>query len=639
MNEPELLDDLLDTWVESRSTGKALSTDELCRDYPHLKAKLEYKLRAVRAIDALRLPRDAGSANDTTDAAATSLSASASATTSIEGGPGPAPGELNRLGDYRIMRRLGEGGMGCVFVAEHVRLKRLDALKLMNPAAAALATARERFLREAQTAASIKHDNIVTIYHVGEESGTPFIAMELLEGESLEKRLRREPPVTIAEFARIGREAAEGLSAAHARGLIHRDVKPSNLFLEGRVEKSEDKPGGFRRVKLLDFGLAKLADADSSVTQAGSIVGSPAFMSPEQAAGQELDVRSDLFSLGVVLYLMATGRLPFNGDNTLQLLRQIDTYAPTPPDQLRRGFPSALSELVMKLLAKAPADRLASADDVVAILRYFERGAAINFSDAITTTIDLPRSHRQRPLLGILGLVGMLTVAAFVATTLISRKTNDPSPATPTNLSTTRVARALAPLKGSIDIQVRESLDGPARRINRPENLPVKPGEWMRIEIDLNREAYVYVVWLDTEGRATPLYPWIDGDWTKLPEEKPCTTLALPAGEGKLAPIGGGPPGVESLLLLVRETPLPEDSDLNAVFGSLPAQKRADVAASAWFENGELVSNEVDRGAVNLGQAASSNDPILMTQSLLRTRLKDLFPYTRAVCFGNKGDR
>ncbi len=634
MNEQDILDQLLDSWVESEAAGQSPSTDDLCRDYPHLKPEFERRLHAVRAIDALRLPRIADSASDTTDVTATDASGS----TSVNPPGRNVADSLTQLGDYRIVRPLGEGGMGLVFVAEHLRLKRLDALKLMKPDAAALPTARDRFLREAQTAASIKHDNIVTIYHVGEEAGTPFIAMELLQGESLEERLKREPRLTIAEIARIAREAAEGLSAAHARGLVHRDVKPSNLFLERSEVDSHDQSESFRRVKLLDFGLAKPAEADIAVTQAGSIVGSPAFMSPEQAAGLELDSRSDLFSLGVVLYRMTTGRLPFTGENTLQILRQIDTHSPSAPIQLRPDLPVGLSDLIMKMLAKAPLDRPASAHDVAETLRRFERSDAVDLSNS-TAAFELSPTLRGRSWLPSLGIAGVLAVVAVVTVIFLNPKVHDSAPATPVNSPTAAAAPATARFKGSIDIQVRETLDSPARRINRPENVPVKPGEWMRIEIDLNREAYVYVVWLDTEGHATPLYPWIDGDWTRRADEKPCTTLGLPEGEAKLAPIGGGPPGIESLLLLMRDTPLPENSDLKAVFDGLPAQKSADIAASAWFENGELVRNEVDRGAVKLGQAASSSDPILMTQSLLRTRLKDLFPYSRAVCFGNKGDR
>src|SRR5262249_18215298 len=169
---------------------------------------------------------------------------------------------------------------------------------------------------------------------------------------------------------------------------------------------------------------------------------------------------------------------------------------------------------------------------------------------------------------------------------------------------------------------------GPTRRINRPENLPVSPGEFLRIEMELNRPAYIYVVWLDTEGHATPLFPWVNEDWKNRPAELPRMRLHLPEAAGKAAPIGGAPRGIGSLLILARDTPLPADVDLQAVFAGLPQQMRADVAASAWFENGEVVRNEVDRGAVKLGQAVETQDPILRTQALLRTRLKELFPYT-----------
>ncbi|MFL5343037.1 MAG: protein kinase domain-containing protein [Gemmataceae bacterium] len=621
MTEPDLLDELLDTWSESQSAGRESSADELCHNYPHLKPEFERRLRAFRAVDALRLPR----ASDTTaidDASATVTAAPAIV----------AQTDLGRLGDYRLIRLLGEGGMGSVYLAEHTRLKRLDALKVMRPEQAASAPARERFLREAQTAAAVKHDHIVTIYHVGEENGTPYIAMELLEGESLDERLRRDPPLAPAEVVRIAREAADGLAAAHARGLIHRDVKPSNLFLSAVGH-------GGQRVKLLDFGLARFANSDTQVTQTGAVVGSPAFMSPEQAAGQQLDARSDLFSLGIVLYRLTAGKLPFGGQNTLVLMRQIDTHTPTPPRQLRSDVPPELSALIMRMLAKKPANRPASAAEVVQALRNIEKHVGVDFGAETAAVEAAPRRARRAWLLPIFGAIALIVIVPVVLVAWPKKAALPALHDVPNTAAPTTAAPLFAALKGSIDIDVRATKDGPARRINRPENVPVKPGEWIRIEMKLNRAAYIYVIWLDTEGHATPLYPWEDERWDRRQAEKPQQFLSLPEQAGALAPIGGGPAGVESLLMLVRDTPLPADADLKAVFTKLPAQKRADVQTSALFENGELVPKEVSRGALKLGEAAQGQDPILVTQSLLRTRLKELFPYTRAVCFGNTGDR
>ena len=268
--------------------------------------------------------------------------------------PAQAPDELGRLGPYRVLKVLGAGGMGVVFQAEDPHLQRLVALKAMLPGLATSDSAKQRFLREARAAAALKHDHIVTIHQVGEDRGAPYLAMEFLEGEPLDDRLKREGKLPLADVLRIGREMAEGLAAAHERGLIHRDIKPANVWLEG-------KKG---RVKILDFGLARAATGEAHLTQSGAIVGTPAYMAPEQAQGKEVDPRSDLFSLGCVLYRMATGAAPFKGTDMISTLMAVATETPRPPQVLEPGLPKALSDLIVILLAKNVAERPASAQVV-----------------------------------------------------------------------------------------------------------------------------------------------------------------------------------------------------------------------------------------------------------------------------------
>ncbi len=205
-------------------------------------------------------------------------------------GPSQGPDEIGRLGPYRVLKVLGTGGMGVVFLAEDVLLQRRVALKSMKPSVVS-GQARERFFREARAAAAIEHEHIVSIYQVGEDRGVPYLAMQLLQGEALDERLKRDPVLPTAEVLRIGREIAEGLAAAHERGLIHRDIKPANIWLEG----------GRGKVKILDFGLARVVGDTSNLTHSGTIVGTPAYMAPEQARGGHVDARCDLFSLGAVL--------------------------------------------------------------------------------------------------------------------------------------------------------------------------------------------------------------------------------------------------------------------------------------------------------------------------------------------------
>jgi serine/threonine protein kinase len=277
--------------------------------------------------------------------------------------PPQQPDEIGRLGRYRVRQVLGSGGMGIVFEAEDTQLRRRVALKVMKPSVAAKEANRQRFLREAQTTAAIDHEHIVTVFHVDEADGIPYLAMQLLQGESLHDRLDREGGwLPLPEVLRIGRELAEGLAAAHARGLVHRDIKPANVWLEA--------PRG--RVKLLDFGLARVAGDDVRLTQAGVVLGTPAYMAPEQANGRPVDHRGDLFSLGCVLYQQCTGQLPFPGNDTLSILAALASIDPEPPRRVDPAIPAAFSDLLMRLLAKDPDRRPKSARLVAECIKKIE---------------------------------------------------------------------------------------------------------------------------------------------------------------------------------------------------------------------------------------------------------------------------
>lgn len=253
--------------------------------------------------------------------------------------------------------------MGVVFEAQDTTLDRHVALKVMQGKAAESPTARERFLREAKAAAVVKHDHIVTIYFVGEDRGVPFIALEFLQGIPLDAWIKSHPRATVVQAMRVGRETAEGLAAAHARGLVHRDIKPANIWLEA--------PKG--RVKILDFGLARPIADDTHLTREGAVVGTPAFMSPEQGRGAHVDHRTDLFSLGVVVYRMLTGVQPFTGPNTMAVLTSLAVDTPKPVQELNPEVPQSLADLVHQLLSKEPEGRPASAEALVRELRKIEK--------------------------------------------------------------------------------------------------------------------------------------------------------------------------------------------------------------------------------------------------------------------------
>lgn len=296
--------------------------------------------------------------------------------------PPRAPGELGRLGGYRILRLLGSGGMGVVFEAEDVQLQRRAAVKAVLPTYASKATARHRFLREARAAAALKHDNVVSIYQVGEEGGVPFIAMEFLEGESLDARLKRAERLSVPQAARVGRQVAEALDAAHKVGLVHRDIKPANIWLESPRE----------RVKILDFGLARSTREEKNLTQVGSIVGTPGYMAPEQAQGQKAGPAADLFSLGCVLYRCLTGEAPFAGTDAVSTLVNVISKTPIPPKALNSAVQPGLNDLVLRLLEKDPASRPAGAAEVATLLSSFEGTSPSSSGDGNGTPKD-PRTR------------------------------------------------------------------------------------------------------------------------------------------------------------------------------------------------------------------------------------------------------
>jgi Leucine-rich repeat (LRR) protein len=333
--------------------------------------------------------------------------------------PPRGPDEMGWLGTYRVLKKLGEGGMGVVYVAEDSLLHRPVALKVMQPHFAAGKVHRERFLREARSAAAIEHDHIVPIYQVGEANNVPFLAMKLLQGETLEHYMLRGAAMTPAIVARLGRQIALGLVAAHARGLIHRDIKPANVWLE-------KEPAG--RVKLLDFGLARGRD-EAHITSQGVIVGTPAYMAPEQARGEDLDGRADLFSLGVLLYRLLTGKQPFVARDAISTLLAVSTVNPPPVRSLNPSVPPALDALVTKLLAKEATRRPASAAEVARMLEAMLKAAppapAIAIVTPLPTVVPLRRvadrtvvaapPRRVPRLVTLLIAGGALTVMLLVA--------------------------------------------------------------------------------------------------------------------------------------------------------------------------------------------------------------------------------
>jgi predicted Zn finger-like uncharacterized protein len=274
--------------------------------------------------------------------------------------PSDQPGVLGTLGEYEVQEVIGQGGMGIVLKAFEPALHRLVAIKVLSPALAGSANARRRFSREAQAAAAVCHEHVVAVHGVHESDGLPYLVMQYVAGESLQARLDRSGPLEVVEIVRIGLQTAQGLAAAHAQGLIHRDVKPANLLLEN----------GLARVKITDFGLARMAD-DVQLTRDGVVAGTPEYMAPEQARGEAVDHRADLFSLGSVLNAMCTGMPPFRGSTALAVLRQVSEEEPKPIRSLNPDVPDWLERLITLLMAKDPGQRFQSATEVVQLLEGY----------------------------------------------------------------------------------------------------------------------------------------------------------------------------------------------------------------------------------------------------------------------------
>jgi serine/threonine-protein kinase len=302
---------------------------------------------------------------------------------------------LGRVGNYEVAGVVGSGGNGVVLKGFDAALSRNVAIKLLSPRLADSGAARRRFSREAQAAAAVVHDNVMAIHAVAETHGLPYLVMPYVRGPSLESRLRTSGPLALEEVLRVGRQVAAGLAAAHAQGLVHRDIKPANILLEEGVE----------RVKITDFGLARAAD-DASLTRSGVIAGTPQYMSPEQARGEPLDHRADLFSLGCVLYAACSGRSPFRAETSYGVLRKICESEPRDVRELNPAIPPWLVRLIERLLAKEPSRRFESAAEVAALLEqclaHVQQPARIALPDVL---IDRKRRRTFSPAAAILLLL------------------------------------------------------------------------------------------------------------------------------------------------------------------------------------------------------------------------------------------
>jgi predicted Ser/Thr protein kinase len=576
--------------------------------------------------------------------------------------PGHAcPPAFERLpcdfGRYRILRRLGQGGMGSVYLAEDTLLQRRVALKVSHFDGTDR-DAEERFRREARAAAALQHEGICPVFDYGVEGDIPFITMAYIEGRSLHQALKEGPPPEPNWAAELVRQVALALAEAHRRGVLHRDLKPANILLDERG-----------RAKVVDFGLARRAE-DVTLTRPGATAGTPAYMSPEQVRGEPLTAATDIYTLGVILYQLLAGGLPYPGASMTELSYQIVHAEPKPPSARREGVDPHLDAVCGRAMAKAPADRYATMDELAGDLQAY--------LDGKSARRPTPRPRRLRWWHGAVAAAVLLPLVALpflwppgggdrgpeqLADNGGTRGTSEAGvgsmgathqhPQPPAKTGGTARAKVGAgkgggmqpgkaePLEGWIDVKVWE--DGNPNRRGaglKYGALPLRADDEISVHAGLTRPAYAYLLWIEAEGDVQPIYPWRPGHWDERPaEEKRVRELRLPdPATGKSSwVIKEGPAGMETLLLLVREdSPLPRDVDLKALLSGLGKQPRPDPRSVVYFEDFRPIAGGGKRGP-NLFDVSRRDDPVVATQRELRRRLGNLFSYSTAASFANLG--
>jgi len=575
-----LLDELAEEYSERLRRGEQPAFADYLDAYPHLAEAIG------RLFPTIAIMEDAG--GSTEDAAAdTELL---------------TPG--TRLGHFRIIERLGEGGTGAVYLAEDEELGTQVAIKV--PARGRCGSGAEwaGILDEARTAAGLEHPAIVPVHYFGREpDGTCYLVMKYLEGGSLAERLN-DGPLEGREAAQILGTIAEAVGYLHRKGFVHRDLKPLNILFD-----REQRP------YVADFGLALHAAVQGR--RAGDRSGTLRYMAPEQVRGeaQWLDGRADVWALGAIFYEMLAGQPAFVSEEAAELAEEILHREPRPLRQQRPSLSAELERICLKCLAKDSTQRYPTASDLAADVRRWLR----------------PR--RRHAALAACVAVGVVLLGVAASLWGSGRSTTAPAALTGTITA--------AALNGTIDIRVWNPSDPGRSGLGLGDRgvLPLRPGDQIRVEARLNRPAYAYLVWIDSQGAAWPVYPWTPGDWTARPaRETPQERLALPEAADEGWPMQG-PRGMETLVLLARDVPLPADLRLETLLAGLPRQPCQDPQGILWFENGRPVAAAADplRGP-SFSEPLKIADPVLQTQELLRRRLTPYFPVLRAVSVANQGE-
>ena len=545
--------------------------------------------------------------------------------------PGSSDGEdsspPSAVGRYLIRRQIGRGAFGVVYLADDPDLSRVVAVKTQLRRMFSSSADADAFLTEARLAAQLKHPGIVPVYDVWRDEERCCIVMAYIEGCTLQDLLQRER-LPFRQTVELAAQIADAIHYAHRQGFVHRDLKPGNILI--------DASG---KAHVSDFGLA-IAE-DSQRLFANQVAGTPAYMSPEQTRGEahRLDGRSDIWSLGVILYEALTGRHPFWKGTVADCLDEIQHREPKPPRQIDDAIPTDLENITLRCLAKRVTDRFSSAADVAAALRSWvaeSSGLAIPAGKK-NESIQHTRSWNRFRSPAILAALAIAVVAgAYVLRFVLAHNPDTNSPAAPT--AGGPEAPPSASLNTTLDVLIWNDVDPSRRRLSltSPQALPLREGDQIRVEASVNRPRFLYLLWIGADGTISPVYPWVPGNWTERPAtENSVTAVSLPAAANKGWPLEGSS-GMETLMLLGRDTPLPDEVDLAEISGVLPRQTFQDPRSIVWFDEGRPIVVE-DR-APQFFNAQTIDDPVLQTQHILTTRLRPHFPIIKGVSFAYRSN-
>lgn len=589
MKPQDRLDALFHRWLDECEMGKDVSLEVLCADHPQLLAPFARRLRQMDELEHfLKQQREQPSA-DTSE----SNSQPQDTATYIPGdqpagseeysflSPPELPGEIGRLAGYRILEVLGEGGMGVVFRAEEQRPLRHVALKVIKPEHLRTDAIRRRFFREGQALAHVDHERVVPIHRVDESNGVPFLVMPLLRGESLAARLKREGQLPVALALRLGREIAERLVAAHAAGLVHRDIKPGNIWLKPNAT------GDTVHAVLLDFGLARACDSNDDITRIGAVVGTASFMAPEQAEGKPVDARADLFSLGAVLYQMLTGQRAFPGAHAPFGSHAFFDRQPPAPHVHCPEVPTSFSDLVMRLLERMPEHRPASATAVLADLVALEqRGPASHpvASSEPSTTLYVSPSRRRLVWLALAAVPIMLLLAVVVLITANRPSQTDPHSPPSTNPQPTSEPIAIGPIHVQHFRLTKDDRDKdavlPPRRLGE-RSFQTWLDDHVTVEATLSRPAYAYLLAYRPDGTEELCYPERDTETPPLDARPryPSVSRGLDYGLNEGV-------GLHVFLLVVSNQELPSYRAWRDEHGKAPWTRCQSAPGIVWSDDG-----------------------------------------------------